>query len=212
MRPGRSPRCSSSPRPQCGSLSASLPGFPRGGKPSSRSWWPRSRSPWSSSSSTPKRATSGRPSASSMRSCWPCPAPTTPCSGSSTPPMTNCAPWGISTGRSARPHGMAIPGRVQPNIHWPSAGGYFARRTEQAGAQVAERAGEQTRHMHLGNTELLADLGLVHVPVEPQQQDSLLAGGQVSPVRQDRLHLYRVLNLRVLLAHQISEVVLLTAS
>jgi hypothetical protein len=102
--------------------------------------------------------------------------------------------------------------QMVPVFAHPSAGGYFALRAKQTGAQVAERAGEQTRYVHLGNTELLGDLGLAHVTVKPQQQDPLLAGGQASPVRHDRLHLYRVLNPRVLLAHQISEAVLLTAS
>jgi hypothetical protein len=45
-----------------------------------------------------------------------------------------------------------------PAFAHPSAGGYFALRAEQTGAQVAERAGEQTRHVHLRNTELLGDL------------------------------------------------------
>src|SRR4029077_4486906 len=101
--------------------------------------------------------------------------------------------------------------KMFPVFAHPSAGGCFALRAEQAGAQWAERAGEQTRHVHLRYTELPGDLGLAHVPVEPEQQDPLLAGGQASPVRSDRLHLYRVLNLRVLAAHQISEAVLLTA-
>jgi hypothetical protein len=35
---------------------------------------------------------------------------------------------------------------------------------------VAERAGEQTRHVHLRNTGLLGDLRLAHIPVEPQQR------------------------------------------
>jgi len=70
-----------------------------------------------------------------------------------------------------------------PVFAHPSAGGCFALGAEQAGAQVAERAGEQTRHVHLRNTELLGDLRLAHIPVKPKQQNPLLAGGQASPVR-----------------------------
>src|ERR1700727_2563255 len=59
---------------------------------------------------------------------------------------------------------------------------------EQAFPQVAEGGRLEAGHVHLGDAESLADLGLSQVPVEPHQQDPALAGRQLVPVRTDRVH------------------------
>jgi len=58
--------------------------------------------------------------------------------------------------------------------------------------QVGEGAAEQPGHVHLGDPELGADLGLGLVAVEPQRQQPLLALGQLLKVDPDRLHVDRL--------------------
>ena len=52
---------------------------------------------------------------------------------------------------------------------------------ERVRAEVAERVAEQPADVHLGDAELLADLGLGHAAAEAQEQDLLLALGQAHP-------------------------------
>src|SRR5215469_651171 len=79
-------------------------------------------------------------------------------------------------------------------------------RAEHAATQVAERPGEQAGYVHLRDAEPVADLGLGHVAVEAHHQKALLALGEIAPVRPHRLHVERVLELRVILAEQIGQV------
>jgi hypothetical protein len=88
---------------------------------------------------------------------------------------------GCEDGKNAsRPAGPAVtahgtrPGSVIPPV-WAVA------LAEQARAEVAERVGEQPADVHLGDAELLADLGLGHAAAEAQEQDLLLALGQAHP-------------------------------
>src|SRR5215469_15413913 len=88
-----------------------------------------------------------------------------------------------------------------------AAAGLFAQlRSEHAAAQVAERAGEQSGHVHLRDAEPVPDLGLGHVAVEAHHEEALLALGEVAPVRPHRLHVERVLELGVVLAEQVGQV------
>src|SRR5262249_4652745 len=77
---------------------------------------------------------------------------------------------------------------------------------EHAATQVAERACEQSGHVHLGDAEPVPDLGLGHVAVEAHHEQALLALGEVAPVGPHRLHVERVLELRVILAEQVGQV------
>ena len=76
---------------------------------------------------------------------------------------------------------------------------------EEALAQMAKGVGEEPGDVHLRDAKLLADLGLGHVSVEPQQEDLLLASGQLTPVRGDRFHVQGVLDLRVFLAKHVCQ-------
>jgi hypothetical protein len=64
--------------------------------------------------------------------------------------------------------------------------------------------GEQARDVHLGDAELAAYVGLGHAVLEAQEQDPLLAGRQLLPVRCDGLHAEHVLQSRVILAEKVS--------
>ena len=59
---------------------------------------------------------------------------------------------------------------------------------EHGGAQEAQRPGLQAGHLHLGDPELGADVGLGHVPVKAQQQDALLGRWQPRPARRQGFH------------------------
>jgi hypothetical protein len=59
--------------------------------------------------------------------------------------------------------------------------------------------------MHLGDTELLADLRLRHVTVKAHPQDLLLTTGQLASVRGDSPHAQHVLHLRIILAEEITQ-------
>src|ERR1700759_5278163 len=56
---------------------------------------------------------------------------------------------------------------------------------QQAAPQVRERPAEQPGHMHLGDAQLRADLGLGQIPVEPHDENALLTLGQLVPVGRD---------------------------
>src|SRR5215472_2200270 len=76
---------------------------------------------------------------------------------------------------------------------------------EQSAPQVAERPGEQPGHMHLRDTEAVADLGLREVSVEAHDEDALFAFGEFLPVRGDGLHVDSVLDLGVLTAEHVAQ-------
>src|SRR6516165_8523268 len=76
---------------------------------------------------------------------------------------------------------------------------------EQPAPQVAERPGEQPGHMHLRDTEAIADLGLRQVSVEAHDQDALLAFGEFLPVRGDGFHVDSVLDVGVLAAEHVAK-------
>ena len=63
---------------------------------------------------------------------------------------------------------------------------------------MAERVGEEPGDVHLGDAQLRGDLGLGHVTAEAQQQDFLLAGGQLAPVRGNGLEVEHGFQLPVL--------------
>ena len=86
---------------------------------------------------------------------------------------------GAGAGAASRSHRGAVR-RVGPTSRPTS------RTDEQAGslvggetlAQRRERAGKQPRHVHLRHAHLGGDLGLRHLPEEPQHDDAPLPGGQ----------------------------------
>src|SRR6266498_5985845 len=61
---------------------------------------------------------------------------------------------------------------------------------EQAFPQVAQGSRLEAGHVHLGDAEPLADLGLSQVPVEAHEQDPPLTRRQLVPVRADRVHVH----------------------
>ena len=65
--------------------------------------------------------------------------------------------------------------------------------------------GEQPADVHLGDAELLADLGLGHATAEAQEQDLLLAPGQLAPVRGEGRHAEDVVDPRVLTAEAVGQ-------
>jgi hypothetical protein len=69
---------------------------------------------------------------------------------------------------------------------------------------VAERVGEEPGDVHLGDAQLHGDLGLGHVTAEAQQQDLLLTGGQLAPVRGDGLEVEQVFQLSILRTQYVS--------
>jgi hypothetical protein len=65
---------------------------------------------------------------------------------------------------------------------------------------------EQPGYVHLGDSELLADLGLRHVAVEPHGDNGLLPLGQFADVRPDCFHVHRrAERLVVVVPEQIAE-------
>jgi hypothetical protein len=87
---------------------------------------------------------------------------------------------------------------------WPGTG-WVLLVAEQALAEVTECVGAQPGDVHLGDAELLADLGLRHVVVKAHQQDLLLTGGQLAPVHSDGSHVKHVLKPAVLLAEDVGQ-------
>src|SRR6202050_4112674 len=73
-----------------------------------------------------------------------------------------------------------------------SAGQADLSSVEEALAQMAKGVGEESGDVHLRDAKLLANLGLGHVSVEPQQEDLLLPAGQLTPARGDRFQGQRV--------------------
>src|SRR6202020_2929368 len=84
---------------------------------------------------------------------------------------------------------------------WGTAGG----RVEQAAAGGGQRAAQQPGHVHLGDAEGGADLGLGQVPVEAHGEDLLLALGELVPVGGHRLHVDRALDVGVLVAEHVGQ-------
>ena len=81
---------------------------------------------------------------------------------------------------------------------WGGVGG-------EAVAEVGQGVGEEAGDVHLGDAELVADVGLGHVAVEAQQQDVLLAAGEFAPVGGDGVHVEGVLDVGVVLAEDVGE-------
>src|SRR5450755_1468834 len=87
-------------------------------------------------------------------------------------------------------------------VAWLGCGAWLAGcgclQAEHARPEVAERVGEEPGDVHLGDAQLPGDLGLGHVTAEAQQQDLLLAGGQLAPVRGNGPEVEHVFQLPVL--------------
>src|SRR5580704_12479250 len=119
-------------------------------------------------------------------------------------------------GRVAGPPRSLLPvapagsaGSAGPGLGSGADAGVFAY---YAVAQVVQGGREQAGYVHLGDAQAFADLGLAHVPVEAHHQQPLLADGQVTPVRPDRLDVECVLKLRILGPHDLGQAAGLVAA
>jgi len=89
-----------------------------------------------------------------------------------------------------------FPGSVIPPV-------WAVGRCEQPRAEVAERVGEQPADVHLGDAELLADLGPGHAAGESAGAGSAARAGQLAPVCGEGLNAEQVVDPRVLTAEAV---------
>jgi hypothetical protein len=76
---------------------------------------------------------------------------------------------------------------------------------QEPGAEVGEGAGAEPGDVHLGDVQLLADLGLGQAAAKVHDQDLPLAVGQLAPVRGDSAHGEHVLQPRILLPEGVGQ-------
>lgn len=70
---------------------------------------------------------------------------------------------------------------------------------------MTQGVGAEPGHVHLGDMQPLADLCLAQAAAEVHDQDPLLAGGQLTPVRGDGAHGDHVLKPRILRAGDVGQ-------
>jgi hypothetical protein len=81
----------------------------------------------------------------------------------------------------------------------------FRRFACQLGPEMSQRVSEQPGYVHLGDAQALADLVLREVPVKPEDQDPLLAFGELVQVRVDGFHVDGMLDRLIVLAEQVGD-------